>query len=130
MSAEPSPIGPFRRALIADALDEWESGAKRMARMAEHAFCFRSVYRSMLCEDFLRRAIGALIHEHPKPPMIVEVPIAGHEAKVAVRLRLAGMEVEGMDARLERQWHLTQQVTQQWAAPTHNTGARPLLERS
>jgi hypothetical protein len=40
------------------------------------------------------------------------------------------MDGEAMDAWLEHQWHLTQQVTQQWAAPTHNKGARPLLERS
>ena len=115
---------------IADALDEWNSESKRMPRMAEHAFCFRSVYRSMLFEDFLRRAIGTFIHEQPIPPMAIEVPIAGQEAIVALRLRLAGMEAYAMDAWLERQWSLTQQVTRQWAAPTHNRGARPLLERS
>ncbi len=116
--------------LIADTLDEWESGSNRMPRMTEHAFCFRSVYRCMLFEDFLRRAIGTLIHEHPIPPMAIETPVAGQEAIVALRLRLAGMEAEAMDAWLERQWLLTQQVTQQWAAPTHNRGARPLVERS
>ena len=116
--------------LIANALDEWESGSNRMPRMTEHAFCFRSVFRSMLFEDFLRRAIGAFIHEHLIPPMAIEVPIAGQEAIVALRLRLTGLDGEAMDAWLERQWHLTQQVTQQWAAPTHNRGARPLLERS
>jgi hypothetical protein len=116
--------------LIADALDEWESGSNRMPRMAEHAFCFRSVYRSMLFEDFLRRAIGALIHEQLIPPTATEVPIASQEARVALRLRLAGMDGEAMDAWLERQWRLAQQVTQQWAAPTHSRGARPLLERS
>ncbi|HEV8070552.1 MAG TPA: hypothetical protein VGP76_22750 [Planctomycetaceae bacterium] len=116
--------------LMADALDEWESGSNRMPRMAEHAFCFRSVYRSMLFEDFLRRAIGALIHEQLIPPTATEVPIAGQEAIVALRLRLAGMDGEAMDAWLERQWRLAQQVTQQWAAPTHSRGARPLLERS
>jgi hypothetical protein len=116
--------------LMAGALDEWESGSNRMPRMAEHAFCFRSVYRSMLFEDFLRRAIGALIHEQLIPPTATEVPIAGQEARVALRLRLAGMDGEAMDAWLERQWRLAQQVTQQWAAPTHSRGARPLLERS
>jgi hypothetical protein len=116
--------------LIADALDQWESGSNRMPRLAEHAFCFRSVYRCLLFEDFLRRAIGAFIHEQPIPPMAIEVPIAGQEAIAALRLRLAGMDGQAMDAWLERQWHLTQQVTQQWAAPTHNRGARPLLERS
>jgi hypothetical protein len=116
--------------LIADALDEWESASNRMPRMAEHVLCFRSVYRSMLFEDFLRRAIGTYIHEQAIPPMAIEVPIAGQEARVALRLRLAGMDGEAMDAWLERQWQLTQQVTQQWAAPTHDRGARPLLERS
>jgi hypothetical protein len=116
--------------LIADALEEWESGSTRTPRMAEHAFCFKSVYRCMLFEDFLRRAIGTFIHEHPIPPMAIEVPIAGQEAIVALRLRLAGMDGEAMDAWLERQWHLTKQVTQQWAAPMHNRGARPLLGRN
>ncbi len=52
--------------LIAHALDEWKTGSKRMARMAENAFCFRSVFRCMLFEDFLRRAVGTFIHEQAK----------------------------------------------------------------
>jgi hypothetical protein len=38
---------------IADALDEWEAVSTRSKYMAEHSVCFRSVYRSMLFEDFL-----------------------------------------------------------------------------
>jgi hypothetical protein len=116
--------------LIADALDQWESAPTRSKRMGEHAFCFRSVYRSMLFEGFLRRAIGALIDEHPVPPTAIEATIPGQERVIALRLRLCGMTPQEMDEWLERQWGRTRQVTQEWAAPKHNEGARPITSRN
>jgi len=49
---------------IADALDRWETGS---GPLLERTFCFRSVYRSMLFEDSLRRAIGHFVGEHSLP---------------------------------------------------------------
>lgn len=119
-----------RTSLIANALDEWESTSTRSKRMTEHALCFRSVYRSMFFEHILRRAIAAFIDEQPIPPSLIEVPIKRHDAIVAVRLRLSGLDAKAMDEWLERQWKLTKEVTQQWSAPKHNKGARPLLRRN
>jgi hypothetical protein len=115
---------------IADALDEWEAVSTRSKYMAEHSVCFRSVYRSMLFEDFLRRAIGAFIDEHPIPPQLVEIPVTGQDATVAVRLRLSGLGAKSMDDWLQQQWDLTRQVTQHWTAPKHNKAARPLSTRN
>jgi hypothetical protein len=119
-----------RASLIADALDEWESTAMRSRGMAQHAFCFRSVYRSMLFEGFLRRAIGAFIDQHPIPPTAIEAPVAGQEGVIALRLRLCGMTAQELDEWLERQWDLIRQVTHQWAAPKHDSGARPTSVRN
>jgi hypothetical protein len=98
--------------------------------MAQHAFCFRSVYRSMLFEGLLRRAIGACIDEHPIPPTAIEAPVPGQEDVIALRLRLCGMTAQELDEWLERQWDRTRQVTQQWSAPKHDTGARPISARN
>jgi hypothetical protein len=119
-----------RASLIADALDQWESTSTRSKRLAEHAFCFRSVYRSMLFEGLLRRAIGALIDEHPFPPRAIERPVPGRKRVIAMQLRLCGMTAQELDDWLERQWDRTRQVTQQWAGPRHNSGARPMSARN
>jgi hypothetical protein len=119
-----------RASLIADALDQWESAPTRSKRMGEHAFCFRSVYRSMLFEGFLRRAIGALIDEHSIPPTAIERQARRQKRVIALQLRLCGMTAYELDHWLKRQWDRTRQVTQQWAAPRHNRGARPMTARN
>ncbi len=119
-----------RASLIADALDQWESAPTRSKRMGEHAFCFRSVYRSMLFEGFLRRAIGALIDEGPISLTAIERPAPGQNRVIALQLRLCGMTAQELDDWLERQWDRTRQVTQQWAAPKHNRGACPMTARN
>jgi hypothetical protein len=119
-----------RASLIADALDEWESTSGHSKRMEEHAFCFRSVYRSMSFEGLLRRAIGAFTDEHPIPPMPIEEPVQGQERVIGLHLRLCGMTADEMDEWLNHQWNLARQVTQQWTPPKHDRGARPRSARN
>jgi hypothetical protein len=83
---------------IADALDRWETGS---GPLLERTFCFRSVYRSMLFEDSLRRAIGQFIGEHSLPPAggrIRDGARAGNRLAVVASFRL-GIASDGRVVR-------------------------------
>jgi hypothetical protein len=67
----------------------------------EHIACFRSVYRSMLFEDSLRRAIGHFIGEHSLPPaggQIRDGARAGNHLAVVASFRL-GLASDGRVVR-------------------------------
>jgi hypothetical protein len=111
---------------IAEALDQWEASS---STLVERAFCFRSVYRSVLFEDSLRRAIALFMGEQPVAPQALEMTSDREQAISLLSLRLAGMDAQSMDEWLDRRWHVTEQVTRQWAAPKCNRPSRPLTER-
>jgi hypothetical protein len=112
---------------IADALERWEKGS---GPLLERTLCFRSVYRSMLFEDSLRRAIGHFIGEHSLPPRAVEFATEREQETTLLSLRLSGFDSQAMDEWFERRWSLTRKVTQQWSAPKHNQPSRPQTERA
>jgi hypothetical protein len=84
---------------VADILDSWEAGCESMS---ERAFSVRSVFRSVLFEDGLRRATAFFCERLPPPPKAAEIPIPDLETALALSLRLTGMDAEGLNAYLER----------------------------
>jgi hypothetical protein len=112
---------------IADVLDQWQAGS---SLMSEHAFCVRSVYRSILFERALRLATILFLDRDPPPPRAVEMDIADQKRALALSLRLTGMGDAEFDAWMEQRWLLTCKLTTQWSAPKHGATARPLVGRN
>ena len=98
--------------------------------MSEHAFCVRSVYRSMLFESALRTATMFFLDRDPPPPKAVEMAIPDQELARALSLRLTGMDAAEFDAWMDERWRLTRKLTTQWSAPKHGDTARPLVGRN
>jgi hypothetical protein len=112
---------------FADLLDRWQT---RSELMSEHAFCVRSVYRSMLFESALRVATMFFLDRDPPPLKAVEINIPDQEVARALSLRLTGMDAAEFDEWMDERWQLTRKVTTQWSAPKHGDTARPLVGRN
>jgi hypothetical protein len=112
---------------VADLLDKWTAGDEKT--LSEHAFCFRSVFRSVLFEDLLRRAIANFSDPRTLPTRAVAMG-SKREPENALVLRLVAMEASELDDWLKQRWRFTRQVTELWAAPSHDRHACPVLDRN
>ena len=119
--------GQFQQvAAIADLLDGWAAGDESLT---EQVYCFRSVFRSVLFEDLLRRAIARFVDPQPPAPRAADMSLT-REPENALLLRLVAMGTQELDDWLEGRWRLTRFVTQEWAAPSHDRHACPILGRN